>query len=144
MDEELTEMQKKILRDLEKNSIKVESVFPITNKFCISYAGAYRIVKALVEAGVVKRRMYRIEDNKIFFGDEEIGSYSKILSSEYYSDKFFVTVESDGKYKWAVYESGKLLGETKEHDYIKPLGKGLYEADRKTYHLDDILEELIK
>ena len=140
--EELTETQKKILRDLEENGIKVESVYNITDRYNISYAGAYKLVEALVKANVVREKEeYAVVGNKVYFRNKEIGRYQKIVGSEYYCGKFLAIVESDNKYKLAVYEDGKLIGETKEHNFIRP---NTYKVDGKIYHLDDILEELVK
>ena len=52
----LTPAQKKILEDLDEHGIKVFTVYDISDKYNISYAGAYKFVEALVNAGVVKRK----------------------------------------------------------------------------------------
>ena len=52
--ERLTTAQRKILEDLNKSDIKVFTVYDISKRYNITYTGAYKFVKALEKAGVIK------------------------------------------------------------------------------------------
>ena len=78
MDEELTGVQKEILEDLEENGIKVESVYNITDRYNIPYAGAHKFVEALVKAGIRRKEEYSVVGNKFILEIKKLEVIQKL------------------------------------------------------------------